>query len=112
MLLQPPELRQPETPPADAGGSPEPTCIGIGHDRVGVPVRFIKAMAAAERSAYTSGRTCSMCFDTRCAAKGDAINLWAALHKKEVRAAALELVQTFHLEPAPRTPTPHRPRHG
>lgn len=52
------------------------------------------------------------CFDTRCEAKGDAIDLWAALHKKDVRAAALELVQTFHLEPAPRTPTPHRPRHG
>ena len=52
------------------------------------------------------------CFDTRCEAKGDVIDLWALLHKKEVRAAALELVQTFHLEPAPRTPSPHRPRHG
>ena len=52
------------------------------------------------------------CFDSRCEAKGDAIDLWAALNKQDVRAAALELVQTFHLEPAPRTPSPHRPRHG
>ena len=55
------------------------------------------------------------CFETRCAAKGDVIDLWAALHKKDVRTAAKELIETFQLEPAPRsptTPTPHRPRHG
>jgi len=52
------------------------------------------------------------CFETRCAAKGDVIDLWAALHKKYVRAAALELVQTFHLEPAAKNTHPDRPRHG
>jgi hypothetical protein len=50
------------------------------------------------------------CFDTRCAAKGDVIDLWAKLHGRSVREAALELVQTFHLEPAPSSP--HRPGHG
>jgi len=52
------------------------------------------------------------CFDTRCAAKGDVIDLWAKLHGRSVREAALELVQTFHLEPAPRPSSPHRPGHG
>lgn len=52
------------------------------------------------------------CFDTHCAAKGDVIDLWAALHKKDVRAAAKELVETFQLEPAPNNTHPDRPRHG
>lgn len=42
------------------------------------------------------------CFDAKCAAKGDVIDLWAALKKLPLRAAALDLMQTFHLEPAPR----------
>lgn len=42
------------------------------------------------------------CFDAKCAAKGDVIDLWAAVKKLPLRAAALDLVQTFHLEPAPR----------
>jgi len=46
------------------------------------------------------------CFDTRCEAKGDAIDLWAKLHGRSVREAALELVQTFHLEPAPKPSSP------
>lgn len=42
------------------------------------------------------------CFDAQCAAKGDVIDLWAAVKKLPLRAAALDLVQTFHLEPFPR----------
>jgi hypothetical protein len=42
------------------------------------------------------------CFDATCAAKGDVIDLWAALKKMPLRAAALDLVQTFQLEAAPR----------
>jgi hypothetical protein len=40
------------------------------------------------------------CFDTRCGQEGDVIDLWAALHHLDLRAAAIDLVQTFDLEPA------------
>jgi DNA primase len=42
------------------------------------------------------------CFDPACAAKGDVIDLWAAVNCMSLRQAALDLVQTFGLEPAPR----------
>jgi transposase len=48
------------------------------------------------------------CFDKTCGKKGDVIDLWAALHGQSLRAAALDLVQTFHLEPAPRAGTEKR----
>jgi hypothetical protein len=41
------------------------------------------------------------CFDAACAKKGDVIDLWAAVHGLSLRQAALDLVQTFGLEPAP-----------
>ncbi len=41
------------------------------------------------------------CFDAQCASHGDVIELWAAVHKLSLRAAALDLIQTFNLEPAP-----------
>ena len=47
------------------------------------------------------------CFDARCGKQGDVIDLWAALHHLDVRAAALDLVRTFDLEPAPRTEKRH-----
>jgi hypothetical protein len=47
------------------------------------------------------------CFDARCGKQGDVIDLWAALHHLEVRAAALDLVRTFDLEPAPATEKRH-----
>ena len=43
------------------------------------------------------------CFDARCASQGDVIDLWAALHQRDLRAAALDLVHVFGLEPAPAT---------
>lgn len=43
------------------------------------------------------------CFDAQCQKKGDVIDLWAALHKMDLRAAALDLTRTFDLEPTPRT---------
>jgi transposase len=43
------------------------------------------------------------CFDPKCGSKGDVIDLWAALHQMPLRDAALDLVQTFGLEPAPAT---------
>lgn len=50
------------------------------------------------------------CFDAQCGQKGDVIDLWAALHGVSVRAAALDLVRTFGLEPAP--PSGTEKRHG
>lgn len=41
------------------------------------------------------------CFDGKCAAKGDVIDLWAAITGASLREAALDLVQTFSLEPIP-----------
>jgi transposase len=40
------------------------------------------------------------CFDARCGRKGDVIDLWAALHQMDLRAAAVDLARTFDLEPA------------
>ncbi len=48
------------------------------------------------------------CFDKTCGQKGDVIDLWAALHGLSLREAALDLVRTFGLEPAPRTGTEKR----
>jgi Transposase IS116/IS110/IS902 family/CHC2 zinc finger len=50
------------------------------------------------------------CFDAGCGKKGDVIDLWAALHQRTLREAAVDLVQTFHLEPAPARGT--EKRHG
>jgi transposase len=41
------------------------------------------------------------CFDASCQKKGDVIDLWAAWHGMDLRAAALDLVQTFDLEATP-----------
>lgn len=49
------------------------------------------------------------CFDTRCGSQGDVIDLWAALHQRDLRSAARDLVEVFGLEPAP---DPDRPRNG
>jgi transposase len=47
------------------------------------------------------------CFQPSCAKKGDVIDLWAALHGLTLRQAAIELVQEFNLDPAPRTEKRH-----
>ena len=46
------------------------------------------------------------CFDAKCAAKGDVIDLWSKLHHMPLREAALDLMRTFCLEPSssPRGP--------
>jgi transposase len=48
------------------------------------------------------------CFDARCGKRGDVIDLWAALRQMDVRAAAIDLVRTFGLEPAPAQRTEKR----
>jgi transposase len=50
------------------------------------------------------------CFDAKCGAKGDVIDLWAAVHKLNLRRAAEDLIVTFGLEPAPAHGT--EKRHG
>jgi hypothetical protein len=50
------------------------------------------------------------CFDKNCGQKGDVIDLWATVHGWSLRQAALDLVQTFGLEPAPGAGT--EKRHG
>jgi transposase len=50
------------------------------------------------------------CFDKGCGRHGDVIDLWAALHHLGLREAALDLVETFDLEPAP--PRRTEKRHG
>src|SRR5216684_2904450 len=60
-------------------------------------------------AASGNGRTFSVhldknvfhCFDPSCGIKGDVIDLWAALTHLPLRDAALELIRTFGLEPAP-----------
>jgi hypothetical protein len=41
------------------------------------------------------------CFDPRCGRKGDVIDLWAAVRGLSLRAAALDLLHTFGLDPSP-----------
>jgi DNA primase len=50
------------------------------------------------------------CFDPECGQQGDVIDLWAAVHRLDLRSAALDLVHTFQLEPAPQV-GPEK-RHG
>jgi len=48
------------------------------------------------------------CFDARCGKQGDVIDLWAALHHLDLRGAAIDLIRTFNLEPAPAPRTEKR----
>ena len=41
------------------------------------------------------------CFDAACGKKGDVIDLWASVNGMSLRQAVVDLVRTFHLEPAP-----------
>jgi transposase len=56
------------------------------------------------------GENVFCCFDKTCGHKGDVIDLWASVKGMSLRDAALDLVQTFNLEPAP--DTPQRRGHG
>jgi transposase len=48
------------------------------------------------------------CFEASCGKKGDVIDFWAALHQQSLREAAVDLVRTFDLEPAPSKRTEKR----
>jgi len=47
------------------------------------------------------------CFASCCGKEGDVIDLWAARHQLSLRAAAVDLVQTFGVEPAAATEKRH-----
>jgi hypothetical protein len=47
------------------------------------------------------------CFASCCGQEGDVIDLWAQLHPMTLRAAAVDLLQTFTVEPAPTTEKRH-----
>jgi transposase len=48
------------------------------------------------------------CFDASCGSKGDIIDLWAAVRGLSLRAAAIDIVHTFGLEPSSQTGTEKR----
>jgi transposase len=119
---------------ATANGVDETTFIDFAHlkrqlsmervlDQLGLSSR-LRGSGAQRRCACPihrgdgRGRTFSVnltdnvfhCFDSRCAKQGDVIDLWAAMHRLDARAAAVDLVRTFSLEPAPAKGT--EKRHG
>ena len=114
----------PESLPA-AESADETTFIDFAHLKTQLPMmRVLEHLGLSERLRGPAaqkrcscpihrttgrGRTFSVnldanvfqCFDARCQKKGDVIDLWAALHQQNLRQAALDLVRTFALEPAP-----------
>jgi transposase len=107
-------------------------CVDFAHVKAQLPItrvlehlnltRKLHGAGAQKRCAcpihcpHSHGRTFSVnlddnvfqCFSPRCQKKGDVIDLWAALHHQDLRQAALDLVHTFALEPAPTKPTEER----
>ena len=45
------------------------------------------------------GKNLFHCFHAKCAAKGNVLDLWAAMHHLPLYEAALHLAETFHLLP-------------
>jgi transposase len=91
-------------------------------EHLGLSARLARGDGAQRRCACPihrgdgRGRTFSVnldanvfhCFAKECGAKGDVIDLWSALHRLTLREAAVDLVQTFQLEPAPTRGTEKR----
>jgi hypothetical protein len=120
-----PDAARPHThPPAAA-----PSWFSLGHVRAQLPRRRVREPlhcfdALRGRTSQRrgpcplhspqAGRTFSVhldqnvfqCFDPAGAIKGDVIDLWAAVPNLTLRDAALGLVRTFALEPAPPAPRP------
>ena len=118
----------------DSGPTDEPAFIDFGHlkgqlpltrvlDQLGLSARLRgegpqRRCAGPIHRGDGRGRSFSAhlaenvfhCFDAACGQKGDVIDLWAAVHKMDLRTAAQDLIRTFALEPAPSTGT--EKRHG
>jgi transposase len=119
---------------AQAGPAGEGTHIDFGHIKQQLPLgRLLGHLGLAGRLRGSGaqrrcacpihrgdgrGRTFSVnleenvfcCFDAGCGKHGDVIHLWAALRQFDLRSAAIDLVNTFGLEPAPAQRT--EKRHG
>jgi hypothetical protein len=76
-------------------------CLACGDGLL--PWIHVEADARGRTFSVHLGDNVFQCFDARCAAKGDVIDLWATVKGLSLRDAALDLVQTFALEPAPGT---------
>jgi transposase len=117
---------------ADRAEVGEGTYIDFGHLKQQLPLqRVLGHLGLAERLTGSGaqrrcacpihrgdrrGRTFSVnlvdnvfkCFDAQCGKQGDVIDLWAALHRLDLRAAAIDLIRTFGLEAAPAQRTEKR----
>jgi transposase len=126
----------PSIPEKPAGGEhatrDEPTAVDFAHlkrqltmaqlaDHLGLPLRGRGPQRRGPCPIHRGdgrGRTFSVhlnenvfhCFDAACGKKGDVIDLWASVKGMSLRAAAIDLVHTFSLEPTP--PQGTEKRHG
>jgi hypothetical protein len=73
---------------------------GSGLQRRG-PCPLHRGDARGRTFSVHPGEHVFQCFEPSWGRKGDGIDLWASVHGMSLRAAALDLVQTFNLEPAP-----------
>lgn len=77
---------------------------GRGRQRRGpCPVHDKDGQSKGRTFAVQLDHNAFYCFYPPCGIKGDVIDLWARLKGLKLRDAALDLVNTFNLEPAPRT---------
>lgn len=75
---------------------------GAGPQRKGpCPLHARKGTKAGLTFSVHLDKNVFQCFQPQCGKKGDVIDLWAAVKGLTVRAAALDLVETFSLESAP-----------
>jgi len=117
---------------ADDSGRGESAAVDFAHlkrqlpmarvlDQLGLSARLrgagpLRRCACPIHRGDARGRTFSVhlddgvfhCFDQSCGRKGDVIDLWAEARGLPLRAAALDLIQTFGLEPTPRCGTDKR----
>jgi transposase len=80
-----------------------PTLRGTANQRRGPCPLHDHGNAKGRTFSVQLDKNVFQCFDVRCAKKGDAIDLWAAVKGMNLRDAAVDLLTTFNLEPAPRT---------
>ena len=85
---------------------PKPTSVPLSAQRCACPIN--RGDARGRTFSVNLDDNVYQCFDATCQSKGDVINLWAAVRGLSLRAAALDLVQTFGLEPTPRHGTEKR----
>jgi transposase len=73
---------------------------GIGDQRR-CPCPIHRGDARSRTFSVNIAANAYQCFYAQCGSKGDVIDLWAAVRGLSLRAAAIDLVHTFGLEPSP-----------